>query len=306
MSIKIKKREEKRDTSLGRFVMVAIIPLLLAYLAGCCTGQTVKIENESVKGQLDSLQIKYDVLILEKANLDSLNKLEITFFQELAAWSDKLDEEARKLGDEGKNIARSGEDLDDWNTEREEFFGTWKADIDELEENTIDNAKVFKASEAWENKVENSSNLLNDLRKLWDRRLKLLILKEGLETQNQGITTLTDQLDSKEDALDDLDDQLDEKNDNLRDLRSDLKATQRQLEDCQASKSGVVQTSTEKEIDNSGHVIAIKQEVKAIRDEVIPKMNVNFWTRDRDKLEELRIQLAGKVTSIESAVNEVE
>lgn len=277
MSVTIRKKEEPRNTPLLNFLLIASVPVLLAFLGGISTGKSSGINIREYQKRLEEteneLKKAQDDLKLIVGLTDSLDALKKIFSEEVNA----LEMELPQVIADGGGISAS----------------QWEGKRDATNMRSVTNIELLedmgeKINPDYLPIVQKSIGLFKDYRT--GMMLKLTNLyNEQKKLLNQGAMDELRQLQeetAKATEKANMESQLRDKDDEIKDLKRDLK-------DCQRSSGSG---------DNAAAKVKIEANVQAIRDEVIPLIPTNILSRKGDQAREL---LRGKLDALSEATQSI-
>jgi hypothetical protein len=278
MSVTIRKKEEPRNTPLLNFLLIACVPVLLAFLGGISTGKSsgmnikeYEAKLKDAEKQLNKAKEDFALLIILTDSLDVLKK---GFSEEVNALERELDE-VMEAGDVS-SISR-------WEAKREITNKSYVVDIGLLKK------EGEKINPDYQSIIKKSVGILEDYQLSQIMKLTILynqqkeLLNQGALDQLKNLQEETAQ--ATEQA--NVESQLRDKDDEIKDLKRDLK-------DCQRSNNAAG--------DNAEPKNQIKKNVEAIRGEVIPLIPTTILSRRGDQAREL---LRGKLDAISEAVQSI-
>lgn len=263
MSVTIRKKEEPRNTPLLNFLLIACVPVLLAFLGGVSTGKSSGMNIKEYEAKLEDAEKRLsstseDLRLLSELNIQ-LDSLFSAFRDEIFALETELPGAMAEQD--------GGFKLSQWTGKRSALFTNWQDRTETLRRNLRD-----KISESQRTAVDKGVALFSNYQIMTNGRLTNAYNYQ-LSLQTQG------QVSALEQARADLEKERENmaKEDEMRD--KDRKISELEDELSKYKKAGGV--------DNSAAKAQIETAVQAIRSEVIPSIPSGMFTTKGDKAKDM-------------------
>lgn len=278
MSVTIRKKEEPRNTPLLNFLLVACVPVLLAFLGGISTGKSSGVNIKEYEAKLEDAEKR---LRSTSEDLKLLSELNIQLDSLFGAFRDEIFAlEAELPGAMAEQDG--GFKLSQWTGKRSALFTNWQERTETLRRSLRD-----KISEPQRPSVDKGVALFSNYQIMTNGRLtNAYNHQQSLQAQGQ--------VSALEQARADLEKERENmaKEDVMR--GKDRKISELEDELSKYKKAGGTDNSPAKE--------RIKMNVQAIRDEVIPLIPTSLLSKKGDQAREL---LRGKLDAISDAVQSI-
>lgn len=279
------RNKKERETSIGQFLLVALIPLLLAFWGGFSLGRTNKVEQEDWRKKYQELDLKYKTM--DKAIQDQ------HYYFNLADSILKVsDQEIDKMNTQLSGIYASGDDymIQEQELKLFEMILSYREAIKEYELKLSGSGTLSFANDKafeWAEKIMDKQDKVKSYRRDLFSCMRKKEMEASLEDREQEL----------EQAYQEKDAQLDREK-----LENDLLLSQKEynmvkaeLNQCKESKTPIL---TSRDI--------IIQQVNTMEQQVLPKMQITFLGNNRTRIDELKEQIKGHLSAISNAARTIQ
>lgn len=286
MSVKIKRREEKRNTALPQFLLSAALPLLLVGWLGFSLGKTSKEDQDVSRAAVTAEGERADVAELQLASwqsfIGSLDSLKGQVEEDLEDQEDKLNDAVREY--EGRSEDVLGLDSDP--------LRDWRSDCKDVKEELVD--EVRDLMRKTNSKDLLSKDKIDQVGSVW---ISYIVTSfDGIITRQEEIKR---RLATGQSLQSDCEERIEELEDEISDLEEDLERAGQRYSDLRENRDDLraeVNANSQVPYDNTPHkndIRLIISNLETISSEIKSgALNINGRRAREEAQRKINIELA--------------
>jgi len=293
MSVKISRREEKRDTSIRDFALATVLPLLLTGLIGYFLGTSDKIDARVSSAELQQIRLSLHQAERQLTETSWLIGELDSLLQSLTEAHQERKEEFTQVVAQGTETSPFDSPLDNWIRAERRDYEQYRRSISELE-GTVAGRKLIE-----EESVEPLFEMFQQLNQLSHNFF--LARQTAFRGQTMEQREMTETLTEREEAFED----------DVEDLRSDLDKAEDKLADKEELIALLQTKLTLKETPIINDRVSYQSQKATINAaiteiETITRQLPSGLLASKKKNEEIEAQIMKQVTLIENTLAEIE